>query len=402
MKANLLLHSVFVAIAIMPVVSNAENPTGVATTTDVTTPGKGPYTFTVRYTDDGAVNIYTIDSNDVRITGPRAFDSAVKLVGPPSVIATYSLVPPGGSWDSGDNGTYTVVMQAAQVFDGIGNAVQPGPIGSFRVSISGPPPPTPTPGQPLNISTRMNVKTDDQVLIAGFIVDGNDPKKVIIRAIGPSLADLGITNALADPILELHGAGGSLITSNNNWKDAQQSDIEASGIQPTSDLESAIVATLNPGSYTAIMKGENGGTGIGLVEAYDLDQAADSQLANISTRGFVDDGAEVMIAGFILGNGDGARSVLIRALGPSLTAAGVKGALADPTLELHDENGALLMSNDNWKDSQQSEIEATGIAPEKDSEAAILTDLLPAAYTAIVAGKNGLVGVALVEVYRLR
>jgi hypothetical protein len=244
------------------------------------------------------------------------------------------------------------------------------------------------------------VLTGEQVLIGGFIITGNDPKKVILRAMGPSLAGADIPNPLADPVLELHGEDGSLITSNDNWKDTQQTEIEATGIQPQSDLESAIVSMLTPGNYTAVMSGKNGATGVGLVEGYDLDQAADSQLANISTRGFVETESDVMIGGFILGNG-GSVNVLIRALGPSLIQAGVNGALADPTLELHDANGTLVQSNDNWKDTQQAEIEATGIPPQDDLESALLVTLTPAGYTAIVAGHEGLTGVGLVEAYRL-
>jgi plastocyanin len=282
-----------------------------------------------------------------------------------------------------------------------------GMVGTVFVAEATPTPsPSPTPdpnvpAQPLNISTRMEVLTDDQVLIGGFIVTGTEPKEVVLRAIGPSLAAFGIPNPLADPVLELHGADGSLITTNDNWKDTQQSEIEASGFQPQDDLESAILSTLDPGSYTAIVSGKDGGTGVGLVEAYDLDQTADSQLANISTRGFVETGANVMIGGFILGSEDGNANVLVRALGPSLADFGVTGALADPTLELHDENGALIGSDDNWKDTQQSEIEATGLQPSNDLESAVLETLAPGAYTAIVAGKNGTTGVGLVEVYSL-
>jgi hypothetical protein len=292
-------------------------------------------------------------------------------------------------------------MQADQVFDLINNPVQPGTIGSFTVNVTGTPPPTPTPSQPLNISTRMEVRTGDQVLIGGFIITGNDPKQVVLRAIGPSLAPFGITDPLPDPVLELHGADESLITMNDNWKDTQQSEIEASGFQPSNDLESAIITTLDPGSYTAIVSGKDGGTGVGLVEGYDLDQAADSQLANISTRGFVETGTNVMIGGFILGGADGNANVLIRALGPSLTPLGVAGALTDPTLELHDKDGALIRSDDNWKETQQSEIEATGLQPGSDLESAMFETLAPGAYTAVVAGQGGLTGVALVEVYRL-
>jgi hypothetical protein len=245
------------------------------------------------------------------------------------------------------------------------------------------------------------VQTGDNVLIGGFIVTGSEPKKVILRAIGPSLAQAGIVDALADPVLELHGPSGALITTNDNWKDTQQSEIEATGIPPESDLESAIVVTLDPTGYTAIVSGKNGTTGVGLVEAYDLDQPADSQLANISTRGLVETESNVMIGGFILGNGVGTTNVLIRGLGPSLAAQGVSGVLADPTLELHDADGTLVMSNDNWKYSQQAEIEATGIPPTNDLESAVIATLPATAHTAIVAGKNGGTGVGLVEVYRL-
>lgn len=270
------------------------------------------------------------------------------------------------------------------------------------------PSPTPTPmprppsqSQLLNISTRLRVQTGDNALIGGLIITGNDPKKVILRAIGPSLTQAGVVGALADPVLELHGSAGALITSNDNWKETQQSEIEATGVPPLNDLESAIVATLDPGSYTAIVNGKNETTGVGLVEGYDLDQPADAQLANISTRGFVETESNVMIGGFILGNGSGTANVLIRGLGPSLGQAGLSGALADPVLELHDANGALVMSNDNWKDTQQADIEATTIPPTNDLESAMVATVPPAAYTAIVTGQGGLTGVGLVEVYRL-
>ena len=268
------------------------------------------------------------------------------------------------------------------------------------------PSPTPTPdptvpAQALNISTRLEVRTGDQVLIGGFIINGDVPKRVVLRAIGPSLAAFGVVNPLADPMLELHASDGSLITTNDNWKDTDELDIEATGLAPTNDLESAIVSTLDPGSYTAIVSGKNGTTGVGLVEGYDVDQSANSQLANISTRGFVETGSNVMIGGFILGGGGKEVNVVVRALGPSLTPFGVTDALADPTLELHDGNGSLIQSNDNWKDTQETEIEATGLQPTNDLESAIFQTLAPGAYTAIVSGSGGLTGVALVEVYRL-
>jgi len=256
-------------------------------------------------------------------------------------------------------------------------------------------------GQLQNISTRLRVLTGDNVLIGGFILLGPDPKQVLIRGIGPSLGAFGVPGALADPTLELHAGDGTLLATNDNWKSDDQAEIEATMLQPTNDLESAILATLpaDGAGYTAIVKGKNGTTGVGLVEAYDLDATANSKLANISTRGFVDIGDNVMIGGFILGGGSA--QVIVRAIGPSLTSFGVAGALQDPTLELHDGFGTLIVSNDDWKESQQAEIEATGLQPTNDFESAIVMTLLPAPYTAIVRGKNDTTGVALVEVYNL-
>ena len=255
----------------------------------------------------------------------------------------------------------------------------------------------------LNISTRMQVLTGDSVPIGGFIVTGFSPKKVIVRAIGPSLSAFGVSDALADPILELHAPDGTVVT-NDNWKDSQEAEIEATGLGPTNDLESAIVESLDPGIYTAVVRGKNDTTGVGLVEVYDLDQPVDSQLANISTRGFVDTGDNVMIGGFIigpgqLGTGTIVSSVVVRAIGPSLVNFGVAGSLQDPTLELYDENGTLIAFNDDWKDSQQAEIEAAQLAPSDDRESAISMPVLSDPYTAIVRGAGDTTGVALVEVY---
>jgi hypothetical protein len=252
-----------------------------------------------------------------------------------------------------------------------------------------------------NISTRLPVETGDNVLIGGFIITGTQPKKVIVRAIGPSLTGFGIAGALADTILELHGPAAFTTVINDNWRSDQQSEIIATGFAPTNDLESAIVATLpaNNSAYTAIVRGANDGTGIGLVEAYDLDHAADSRLGNISTRGLVQTGDNVLIAGTIV-VGTTSQRVIIRALGPSLT---VPGKLADPTLELRDANGALVQSNDNWRSDQQAEIIATGIPPSNDLESAIVTTLPAggASSSAIVRGVNGTTGVALVEIYAI-
>jgi hypothetical protein len=255
--------------------------------------------------------------------------------------------------------------------------------------------------QLLNISTRADVQTGDNVAIGGFIITGTVAKKVIVRGIGPSLQSHGIRNFLADPTLELHDQTGAIIARNDNWRDTQQAVIQATGLAPTKDLESAIVATLAPGNYTAILRGKNGTTGIGLVEIYDLAPDSNSRLANISTRGFAQTGDEVLIAGFILGNGTASERVIIRAIGPSLARLGVANVLVDPTLALHDSNGTLLAFDDNWKDTQRAEIQATGLAPTNDLESAIVATLAPGNYTAIVAGKNGGIGVALAEVYDL-
>jgi uncharacterized repeat protein (TIGR03803 family) len=267
------------------------------------------------------------------------------------------------------------------------------------------------PGQLLNISIRMRVLTGDKVLIGGFIITGVDPKKVIIRGIGPSLGSLGISGVLADPTLELHQGNTTLVT-NDNWKmrsdgSSQQAEVEATTIPPTNDLESAIVATLDPGAYTAVLAGKNQGIGVGVVEVYDLAQGAGSKPANISSRGFVDTGDNVMIGGLIVGGpGGGSAKVIVRAIGPSLSGSGVAGALQDPTLEIHDGSGTLLVFNDNWKirsdgSSQQAEIEATTIPPNNDLESAVVAALPPGNYTAIVRGKNNGTGVGLVEVYNL-
>jgi hypothetical protein len=254
----------------------------------------------------------------------------------------------------------------------------------------------------LNISTRARVQTGDNVLIGGFILSGNEAKKVIIRAIGPSLGGFSIQGALQDPTLELHGKNGVLIASNDNWKQTQQAAIQATGIPPSDDRESAIIATLvaQSSGYTAIVRGKNSTTGVALVEVYDLDPAADSKLANISTRARVETGDNVMIGGFIVG--PGATEVLVRGIGPSLTNAGVPGALQDPTLELHNQQGALIGANDNWKTTQQAAIQATGIPPTDDRESAILAILSPGGNTAILRGKNSTTGVGLVEVYAIK
>jgi hypothetical protein len=257
-------------------------------------------------------------------------------------------------------------------------------------------PPGTAPTVLANISTRLPVGTGDNVLIAGFIVTGNQNKKVIVRAIGPSLT---LAGKLADPILELHDASGALLESNDNWVDSPNKQaIIDSTIPPKDPLESAIVRSVPPGNYTAIERGVNNGTGIGVVEAYDLDTSANSKLANISTRGLVQTGDNVLFAGTIV-VGQASQKVIIRALGPS---TGVPGAMADPTLELHDANGGTLEGNDNWQDSpnKQAIIDST-IPPSDPLESAIVRTLNPGNYTAILRGVNNTTGIAVVEIYAL-
>jgi hypothetical protein len=272
------------------------------------------------------------------------------------------------------------------------------------------PTPTPTPtstpaAQALNLSTRMRVQTGDNVGIGGFIITGTAPKHVLLRAIGPSLAQLGVPNALADPVLELHGPGPFVTIINDNWMDdpVQKAAIIATGIPPTNNLESAIDATLIPGSYTAVVRGKNNTSGVALVEVYDLSAAVPEKLANISTRAFVDTGDNIMIAGFILGSQNGNDRIVVRGIGPSLTVVGVINALADPRLELRNGDGTLLTANNNWQDNpaQAAELIAAGLAPTDNLESGIAATLPPGLYTALLAGVNNGTGVGLVEVYDL-
>lgn len=275
------------------------------------------------------------------------------------------------------------------------------------------PAPSPTPSTTpspslLNISTRLRAGTGDNVLIGGFILQGNAPKKVILRAIGPSLTSAGLEGVLIDPMLELHDTDGTLIGRNDDWRTTQPGGvisgdqaaaIQASTLAPTNEAEAAILATLAPRSYTAIVRGAHDQTGIGLAEVYDLDQGAPARLANISTRGFIETGNSVMIAGFIIGNQP--TKVIVRAIGPSLTRAGIVSPLNDPMLELRDRDGALIAANDNWRSDDETNIAATTLAPAEDAEAALVRNLAPGNYTAIVRGANNSVGIAVAEVYQL-
>jgi len=249
----------------------------------------------------------------------------------------------------------------------------------------------------------MRVETGANVGIGGFIITGTAPKNVILRGIGPSLVQSGVPDALADPVLELHGPSGFTTVTNDNWQDdpVQAALIMAAGLAPTNNLESAIDATLTPGAYTAIVSGKNNTSGVGLVEVYDISQAVLSKLANISTRAFVSTGGDIVIAGFILGGNSGNDRIVVRGIGPSLTAVGVPNVLANPTLELRNGNGVVLMSDNDWQDdpTQAAELIAAGLAPTNSLESAMATTLPPGVYTALLSGVNSGTGVGLVEVY---
>jgi hypothetical protein len=254
---------------------------------------------------------------------------------------------------------------------------------------------TPATTKLANISTRLRVEQGDDALIGGFIVTGNQMKKLIVRAIGPSLP---IADRLVDPELELYNGAGELIGKNNNWQDALNAqEIIDSTIAPTNGLESAILGSVPPGAYTAVVHGVNGGTGVGLVEAYDLNLGAVSKFANIATRGSVQTGDNVMIGGFII-LGPDPQKLIVRAIGPSLP---IGNRLGDPTLRLLNANGDLIGENDNWRSDQEAEIAATGIPPADNAEAALIRTVPPDFYTAIVRGVDESSGVAVVEVYAI-
>ena len=253
-----------------------------------------------------------------------------------------------------------------------------------------------------NFSTRASVQTGQGVTIAGFVVGGTGSKSVVVRGLGSTLAQppFNVQGVLADPTVQLFDSGGHPFWFNDNWKDTQQAQIQATGLAAPNDLESGILQFLEPGNYTAILSGKNGTTGVGLVELYDINPGASAELTNVSTRGFVGTGDNLLIAGFI---SNGSTEVLVRGLGPTLALPqfGVSGALADPVVTLVDGNGNVVQTNDNWKNTDQAAISATGKAPPNDLEAAILAPVSAGNYTAILSG-NGLgTGIGLVEVYKL-
>jgi hypothetical protein len=271
------------------------------------------------------------------------------------------------------------------------------------------PSPTPTatpvvvPAAPtLNIATRGNVLGGNNNLIAGFIVTGTEPKRVVLRAIGPTLSTVGVSGTLTDPTLRLFNSSNAEIANNDNWQsDPGASEIQNAGLAPKFASESATVQTLAPGSYTVIVGGQNNSTGIAVVEAYDIAQSATSTLANISTRGSIGLNDQVLIGGFIIG-GSGNAKVIVRAIGPSLIPFGVDGALGDPTLTVYDKDGSPVITNDNWQDDpNMAAIQSYNLGPSSAKESATYLQLAPSNYTAIVRGVSGATGIGLVEIYNI-
>lgn len=263
------------------------------------------------------------------------------------------------------------------------------------------PSPTPQTGSHLaNISTRMRVEAGDNVLIAGFIVQGNANKRLLIRGTGPSLSAFGVSDALQDPTLQLF-SDNTQLGANDNWpENANAAEIMTTGLQPANVKESALLVTVAPGIYTAVLRGVNDTTGVGLVEVYDLDVSGPAKIVNISTRGFVHTGDNALIGGFII-TGSESSWLVVRAIGPSLGAVGVPNPLADPFLEIYDGNGAIIETNNNWRDNQEAGLKNSGLMPGDDLESAILLSVAPGNYTAIVKGAAGGTGNGLVEVYQL-
>jgi hypothetical protein len=340
--------------------------------------GNVPVTFTANGSPEGANGTFSTSGSRIAVVNTNAGGVAIA----PVFTA------------NGQAGTYVM------------NATAPGAgTTAFTLTNLGlAPTPTPPPAaQALNLSTRMRTDTGNNVAIGGFTITGAVPKHVIIRGIGPSLTKFGFaaSDVLADPTLEVHGPGAFGTITNNNWRDSQEAQIKVDGLPPTNDLESAIDATLPPGAYTALVKGSGNTAGICLFEVYDLDTAAASKLANLSTRAVVGIGNNIVIAGFVLGNSQGSDRIVVRGLGPSLASFGITNFLQDPTLELRDENGSLIVANNDWQDNaaQATQLTAASLAPTDAKEAAIAATLPPGLYTAILAGLNNGTGVGTVEVY---
>jgi uncharacterized repeat protein (TIGR01451 family) len=368
--------------------------------------------YTISYSNTGLVN-----AANVVIRDPVPLGTTFVSASNSGTLQGNTIVFNVGAVNAGSSATtvsVTVHVTAAAgatirnsnyTIEATGVTPIPGP--PVDTSITGPPP-------LINISTRLQVLTNDNVLIGGVIVTATQPKSVLFRALGPTLGQFNVQGALADPTIELHTTDSTghdvIVATNDNWKinpgtgQSQQAAITATGKAPPNVLESAILQTVAPGNYTVIVRGKGNTTGVGLIEAYDVTPSTEAQLFNISSRGLVGMNDNVMIGGFIVG---ATSQFLVRGLGPTLGAPpfNLPGVLADPTLELHDGSGNIIATNDNWKlddQSQQSQevaITDTGKAPPNAAESAILQTLSPGNYTAILRGKNDTTGVALIEVY---
>jgi hypothetical protein len=330
-----------------------------------------------------------VDIPSERFVSSTAFLTILKSTSP--LTGVFSNAPNGARITTTDgSGSFVVLYDSKSVF-----------LTQYQAE--------PPPAQLLNISSRAFLsRADDEsfgdrsVLIGGFIISGTpEPKEVVLRGIGPSLARSGLSPVLADPVLELHAGDGSLLATNDNWKDTQPGEIAASGLAPGDQREAALRITLQPGTYTVVLKEKNGLAGYGLVEIYDLSKNSGSKLANISTRGFVD-ASDVLIGGIIAG-GDGQANaeIVVRAIGPQLQQNGISNTLDDPTLELRDFNGNLISFNDDWS-TNADQLSYSGLAPFNNTESAMLLSLPHGNYTAIVRAKENRSGVALVEFYDLR
>jgi len=400
---------------VTPTTSDGTDFGGVDVATDTLT-----RTFTIQNTGTGSLSLTGVPK--VQITGSSDFTVTLQPVSPvkidnPTTTFQIRFAPSSAgirtatvtiSNNDANEGSYQFAIQGNGVPDSDGDKED-----DLSEAISGTDPNDPNSvvrtAKQINISARLNVLTGDNVGIGGFIITGPGQKKVLLRGIGPSLSNSGVPNVMQDPVLELHDHTGAVIAFNNDWQDSQKTEIQNTGLAPGNLKEAAMVQTLSPGAYTAIVKGNGNtdNTGVALVEVYDIDPGSSSILTNISTRGFAGTGDNVMIGGQIVGrglgvNGAGSVKVLLRAIGPSLTSFGVANALQDPVLDLHNGNGVIIASNDNWRSAQQADIQATGLAPRDDRESAILTVLTQGNYTAILTGKNGTTGVALIEAFKVQ
>jgi hypothetical protein len=356
----------------------------------------------VTYLTADTCPIFVMHSTIDGIGIPETFDLLVQKMIAVGLTESTSMVP--------EAGRYKQVIIPVQVYahafeywyypiDGVAGDPT---VGETVISWlqAGPPTSTATPTKELlNVSTRTQVLSGDSVLIGGFIITGNVAKSVVLRGLGPSLAEAGLTGLLADPSLELFDSAGTLLQENDNWISPLPPNVVTAGLTPKFPSESLIATTLSPGSYTAVLQGAGGSSGVGLFELYDLDPTR-SRISNLSTRGQAISASQPMIGGFIIGDTQ-PTSILACALGPSLADDGVVGALPDPVLELRDSNGALIAENDNWRDEQEQQIIATTIPPPNDKESAIIATLAPGNYTALVHGAGTSSGIALVEVYNL-